>query len=103
MAKAKKEKVVEEEIIEEKPTEKLPEKVIFEAPLSNVMEQGRIVHPVYVPDMPSQMDDSIPENPKGETEIEFLQRVLHKQHDGGFGRHLDEMINERIKELRNVK
>jgi len=93
MAKAKKEKVVEDEIKEEQPTEILPEEVPFEAPISDVMEQGGIKNPVYIPDIPAQMI----EQPKKETEIEFLERILYKQEDGGFGRHLHPMIKERIK------
>lgn len=83
---------IQEEVFqEENVTEKLPEEVISETP-------------IYVPDIPAQMIDiSVPEQPKGETEIQFLQRILNKQHDGGFGRHLDDMINERIKELNNAK
>lgn len=56
--------------------------------------------PVYIPDIPAQIiAHSMPELPKGETEIEFLQRLLHIQHTGGWGKHLDEVINGRIKEL----
>lgn len=42
---------------------------------------------------------SIPQEPKGETEIEFLQRILFIQEQGGFGRHLDRLIYDRIKSL----
>lgn len=38
-------------------------------------------------------------NERVETEKEFLKRILLIQHIGGFGRHLDAMINERIKLL----
>lgn len=33
-------------------------------------------------------------------EILFLKHLLHRQHIGGFGRHLDDEINERIKHLK---
>lgn len=52
--------------------------------------------PVYVPDVPAQM---IEEEPAKETEVEFLKRLLAIQHTGGFGRHLDDVINKRIKLL----
>jgi hypothetical protein len=42
---------------------------------------------------------SIPQEPKGETEIEFLYRILSIQENGGFGRHLDKIIYDRIKSL----
>jgi hypothetical protein len=32
-------------------------------------------------------------------EVLFLKRILHIQHSGGFGRHLDDIIYDRIKEL----
>lgn len=99
MAKAKKEKVVEEEIFEEQPTERLPEEIVFEVPLVDVMEQEGVKHPVFIPDFPAQMDNSVPEQPKGETEIQFLQRILYIQENGGFGRHLDKLINDRIKSI----
>jgi len=35
-----------------------------------------------------------------ETEIQFLERLLHIQHSGGWGKHLDAVINERIKLLK---
>ncbi len=34
------------------------------------------------------------------SEVLFLKRILHIQHEGGFGRHLDDIINERINELK---
>lgn len=100
MSTKKKEKFIEEEIKEEQPVEKLPEVIGFELPLSDVMQEEGIVHPIYVPDMPAQMlDSSFAEEPKDETEIEFLQRILWIQEDGGFGRHLHTIINDRIKSL----
>jgi hypothetical protein len=36
---------------------------------------------------------------KKETEKEFLLRLIHIQHNGGFGKHLDNIINERINSL----
>jgi hypothetical protein len=41
-----------------------------------------------------------PEEQKAESdEVFFLRRILYIQHSGGFGRHLDEIIYERIKSL----
>lgn len=60
---------------------------------------------VFIPDTPAQMiepvkqDISVPEQLKGENEIQFLQRILFIQEDGGFGRHLHTLIKERIKSL----
>ena len=36
---------------------------------------------------------------EGETEKEFLIRLMKFQHNGGWGKHLDSMINERIKTI----
>ena len=54
-------------------------------------------NPKFIPDVPAQMEEQKEE--VRETEVEFLQRLLHIQHTGGFGRHLDEVIGERIKYL----
>jgi len=94
MAKAK--KPVEEEIISEQLIEQLPEEIKVVDPVPDVMEQEGIKNPIYVPDIPAQMV----EVPKKETEIEFLYRILQIQSDGGFGRHLDQLILQRIKSLR---
>lgn len=89
----------------------------------------KVEQSIHIPDIPAQMMDeeksetivetykpsviipeehiSIEETVVEETEIKesdeilFLRSVLQKQHDGGFGRHLDEMINNRIKELKS--
>ena len=34
------------------------------------------------------------------SEEDFLLKILEIQHEGGFGRHLDYMINERLKKIR---
>lgn len=70
----------------------------------------------YVPDIPAQMiDDSVSATvepsiisvsvveEKECDEILFLRRILRIQEEGGFGRHLNDLINGRIKELKNVK
>lgn len=83
-----------------------------------------IEQPLYVPDVPAQMTEEQAESVKEEEtvftqtvtedvkveyvmpdndEVMFLRAILHKQHTGCFGRHLDDMINERIKTLLNVK
>lgn len=60
---------------------------------------------VFVPDVPAQVIEEKPAivavkvEDKKLTEIEFLKIILHRQHEGGFGRHLDELINDRIKLL----
>jgi len=60
---------------------------------------------IFIPDIPAQIieekkeDISVPESPKGESEIEFLKRILFIQENGGFGMHLHPMIKERIKTL----
>ncbi len=60
-----------------KSTHRLPEDVLFEKSLPNLSNQREVM----------------------ETEIEFLKRILNIQESGGFGRHLDKVINERIKLL----
>lgn len=69
-------------------TKKKAEETIVEETVNEI--------PVYVPDVPAQM---IEEEPVKETEAEFLKRLLAIQHTGGFGRHLDDVINERIKSI----
>ena len=64
--------------------------------------QSGIENPVYVPDIPAQMIEesrTIEHTDVVESEVGFLKRILHIQHNGGFGRHLDDIINERIKML----
>lgn len=36
-------------------------------------------------------------------EILFLRSILDYQREGGWGRHLDEKINNRIKQLKNIQ
>jgi hypothetical protein len=94
---AKKLKPIEEEEIKEQIIEvtEEAEEPIVEAEMPKI----------YIPDIPAQMveekklDLYVPEQPKVETEIEFLQRILFIQENGGFGRHLNGIINERIKSL----
>lgn len=93
--KTEPEEITPETVIEETPaldtpietafegeTEALPEEVLFEKPLSEISK------PVHVW---GQSDK--------ESEIDFLKRILRIQHTGCFGRHLDSIINERIKSL----
>lgn len=95
MAKGKKEKVEE---IQEEIIETTNEETIVEEKVEEVVESE--IPKIYIPDIPAQMiDSSIPEQPKGETEIDFLQRILSIQEEGGFGRHLNGIIYERIKSL----
>lgn len=39
--------------------------------------------------------------PDIETEVEFLERILKIQKEGGFGTHLNEIIKARIKAINN--
>jgi len=88
-----------------KPIEEIKEQIIevTEEVTEPIVEEE--MPKIFIPDIPAQMveekkqDLSVPEQPKGETEIQFLQRILHKQEEGGFGRHLNPMIIERIKSL----
>ena len=87
--KKKIEDTQEEQVFDaENLTEKLPEETFVDK------------SSIYIPDIPAQMiDNSKPEEPSGETETEFLLRILNIQYEGGFGRHLDRIITERIKSL----
>ena len=64
---------------------------------------------VSIPDIPAQAegktvtktvkaDVSISVKPKSD-EVLFLERILHIQKNGGWGTHLNEIINERIKAI----
>jgi len=77
------------------------EVIEVDMPISEAVSKGLVKeHPVYIPEIPAQIiDTSVTEKPTGETEIKFLERLLHIQHSGGWGRHLDEIINDRIKSL----
>jgi len=56
--------------------------------------------PVYIPDMPAQMvKKDLPES----DEILFLRRILKRNHEGGFGHHLDDEIAERINYLKQCQ
>jgi len=52
---------------------------------------------IYIPDTPMQQE--VVEIPESD-EILFLRRILFIQNDGGFGRHLNGIINERINSLK---
>lgn len=98
---ARPKKVIEEPIEQSEVKEEQQEDVIVETEVYKeevpVLEQKGIVEPRYIPDIPAQMI----EEEKESDEILFLRRVLKIQDDGGFGRHLNEIINERIKALKN--
>lgn len=75
------------------------------------LTQPGITQPVSNPDIPAQVEEKeikeISESPvqimqavPESDEILFLKRILYIQHTGGFGRHLDDIIYERIKELK---
>lgn len=90
MAKAKKEKVVEEDIIEQPIVENTEPETVVEEPVKEEIPK------FYIPDIPAQM--TVQES-KQETEIQFLYKILQIQENGGFGRHLDRLILDRIKSL----
>lgn len=65
-------------------------------PVTEVVEE-----PIYVPEVPAQIEEHTSNIEVTETdEILFLRSILDKQRSGGFGRHLDGMINERINFLK---
>lgn len=77
----------------------------IEIPKSEAIEKGLIQEDIpkkYIPDAPAQMLTEEPlklqsEGIIAETEVEFLLKILQIQEDGGFGRHLNKVIHERIK------
>lgn len=104
MAKAKKEKPVEPVIDEvlDNSTDSL--QVDFndsEVPVIGEPENKPEVeqHLIYVPDIPAQAISVIEEKPDTD-EILFLKRIMQIQEEGGFGKHLHDIINERIKSLK---
>lgn len=53
----------------------------------------------FIPDIPAQqiVEEIIPmEELK---EVKILKKILHIQQHGGWGKHLDDIINERLKEI----
>lgn len=59
--------------------------------------------PVQIIDVPEETEQVL-ETPevkeiKDTDEVSFLKLLYRVQNDGGFGRHLNEMIENRIKEL----
>lgn len=97
MAKSK--KVVEDN----KEETNIDEPVILPVPETEAVveenEEPILEKPVYIPDIPAQMIEQDISN-KTETEVDFLLRLLKIQHQGGWGRHLDDIINDRIKTLK---
>lgn len=57
--------------------------------------------PLYIPDIPAQM--IVQEEKPESDEILFLRHILKRNHDGGFGHHLDDEISERIKYLKSCQ
>lgn len=98
MAKASRKKI-EEEII----TEPIVE-TIEETEISPETEQETIKEePIFVPDIPAQVVEEVKVvevepvvNSGIESETEFLIRLMNYQNNGGWGRHLNPMIKERI-------
>jgi hypothetical protein len=104
MAKAKKEKPVEPVIDEvlDNSTDSLPGALNDSevAVINEPENKPDVEHPlIYVPDIPAQSISSIEEKPDTD-EILFLKRIMQIQEEGGFGKHLHDIINERIKSLK---
>jgi hypothetical protein len=74
------------EIVEHKEDEQPEQETVVEEEMAKI----------YIPDIPAQI---IVQEPKQETEIQFLYKILQIQENGGFGRHLDRLILDRIKSL----
>lgn len=95
MAKASRKKT-EEEI-----TEPIVE-TIEETEISTETKQETIKEePIFVPDIPAQVVEEVKVvepvvNSGIESETEFLIRLMNYQNNGGWGRHLNPMIKERI-------
>lgn len=90
----------ETESIIEEPAEPTIDEV--EEPVAE--EPEPTIEPVYIPEIPAQMDEVVSpivveEKPESD-EVLFLQNILQIQRNGGFGRHLDGIINDRIKTLK---
>lgn len=114
MAKAKKEKQVEEENIKASTGEEYAEPLGVEKNIveDDVFKQKEIDTPVYVPEIPIQIIEdnvtatvsagfSLQVKTEPETdEILFLRKILKIQSEGCFGRHLDKLINDKIKDLK---
>jgi len=82
------------EIVEHKEDEHPEQETVVEEEISKI----------YIPDIPAQIVTEEPlklqvSEPKKETEIQFLYKILQIQENGGFGRHLDRLILDRIKSL----
>jgi len=108
MAKStkQKEKVVETPIAEETaPIVEIPDTPEVVEP---EIDQTKPQEPVSIPDVPAQMgvepiSETVPEVVKADSdEILFLYNILAIQRNGGFGRHLDGIINDRIKFLKGL-
>lgn len=79
------------EIVEQPIVENNEHETVVEEPVKEEMPK------FYIPDIPAQMlEEEVPEE---SDEIQFLRRILNIQNDGGFGRHLDRLILDRIKSL----
>lgn len=67
----------------------------------------------YIPDMPCQMmglinnlkntnmNEQKKEIKEDSEEVKLLKKILYIQHNGGWGRHLDQIIYDRLKLLEN--
>lgn len=71
-----------------------------ETPLAEVVvEEALASMPVNEELVEKVVEEVVSEKEKTLTETEFLQRILQIQREGGFGRHLDALIADRIKEI----
>lgn len=105
-------KIIKEETVKIGQTSsKLTDEVTeVDIPKSEAIEKGLLKEEfTYIPDIPAQMIEE-PVVTKAEIdlaadtleseEIIFLRKILKIQEEGCFGRHLNQLIYERIKELK---
>ena len=100
MAKVK--KTITENITEEPPSVTLDE-------VQEITQEPEQKY-ISIPDIPAQMEETVEINeqsanqvynePKPDTdEVLFLKQILEIQEQGGFGKHLHDLIYDRIKSL----
>lgn len=66
-----------------------------------VIIEGEIIDlPLENSEVEITITDSAETDKPESDEIVFLRHILHIEHTGGWGRHLDDIINERINKLK---
>lgn len=77
----------------------------------DIEQQADADAPIFIPDIPAQLEDAVTATVNAEINIQvaekpdtdeilFLRKILQIQEEGCFGRHLNTLINDRIKELK---